>query len=213
MKSCRKNCSSTSKCKRGKTSATNRTRPKQSDRRDCSLAVSCAQRKNAANALLTLGLGIGANTASFSVVYGVLLEPMPYPSADRIGKVWLHFSPQNLPHGPLSVADYLDWRARNHAFENLSAFTNSFFDLRGVGTPRQVAGASVTSGFFSIMQVPPILGRTFQPGEDSGTSASLVVIGESLWRRVFGADKSVIGRAIELNGSQATVIGVMPDSF
>src|SRR5215469_2590669 len=164
-------------------------------------------------ALLTLALGISANTASFSVVYGVLLEPMPYPSADRIGKVWLHFSPQNLPHGPLSVADYLDWRARNHAFENLSAFTNSFFDLRGVGTPRQVAGASVTSGFFSIMQVPPILGRTFQPGEDSGTSASLVVIGESLWRRVFGADKSVIGRAIELNGSQATVIGVMPDSF
>jgi predicted permease len=164
-------------------------------------------------AVLTLALGIGANTAIFSVVYGVLLRPLPYPEADRIGKVWMHFSPQNMPHGPLCPADYFDWRARNHAFEDPSAFANSFFDLTGISTPEQVLGARVTAGFFSTMGVRPLLGRTFLPGEDSGTSPNLVVIGESVWRHEFGATRSVIGQVIELDGEKSAIIGVMPDSF
>ena len=164
-------------------------------------------------AILTLALGIGANTAMFSVIDGVLLRPLPYPDADRIAKVWMHFSPMNLPHGPLSVADYFDWRARNHAFEDPSAFANSFFDLSGIPTPRQVMGARVTSGFFATMGVQPILGRTFLPGEDLGSSPNLAVIGETLWRQEFGASKSIIGQPIELDGEKATIIGVMPESF
>jgi putative ABC transport system permease protein len=164
-------------------------------------------------AIITLALGIGANTAIFSVIYGVLLRPLPYPQADRIGKIWIHFSPQNLPHGPLSVADYFDWRARNHAFEDPAAYTNSFFDLTGINAPEQVPGARVTSGFFSVMGVRPILGRTFLPYEDSGTSAKLCVLGQSLWKSEFGASKSVIGQVIELDGEKTTVIGVMPESF
>jgi predicted permease len=177
------------------------------------LRAMCKSPGFTAVAILTLALGIGANTAIFSVIYGVLLRPLPYPQADRIGKVWMHFSPQNLPHGPLSPADYFDWRARNRAFEDPSAFTNSFFDLTGIRTPRQGVGARVTAGFFSTMAVRAILGRTFLPSEDSGTSPNLVVIGESLWRREFGADKSVIGRVIELDAEKSTIIGVMPDSF
>ena len=164
-------------------------------------------------AILTLALGIGANTAIFSVIDGVLLRPLPYPEADRVGKVWMHFSPMNLPHGPLSVADYFDWRARNHAFQDPSAFANSFFDLSGIPTPRQVMAARVSSGFFSTMGVRPILGRTFLPGEDSGSSPNLAVIGETLWRQEFGASKSIIGQPIELDGQKATIIGVMPESF
>jgi predicted permease len=164
-------------------------------------------------AVLTLALGIGANTAIFSVVYGVLLQPLAYPEADRIGNVWVYFSPQNNPHGHLCVADFLDWRAQNHAFEDPSVYQNNLFDITGIGTPEQVFGASVTSGFFPTMRVPPLIGRTFAPGEDSPATGTLTVLSETLWRRRFGGSSDALGKVITVNGQKATIIGVMPASF
>lgn len=164
-------------------------------------------------ALLTLALGIGANTAIFSVIYGVLLQPLPYPEADRIANVWVYFSPQNNPRGHLCVADFLDWRAQNHAFEDPSANQNNLYDITGIGTPEQVFGVSVTSGFFPTMRVPPLIGRTFVNGEDSPAAGNLVVLSETLWRRRFDSSKDVLGRVVNLNGQKATIIGVMPANF
>ncbi len=164
-------------------------------------------------AVLTLALGIGANTAIFSVIYGVLLQPLPYPEADRVAKVFMHFSPQNNPRGHLCLMDFLDWRAQNHAFEEPAIYSNDLFNLLSVGSPEQLRGSRVSAGFFPTMHTAPILGRTFQTGDDDAAAANLVVISESLWRRKFNGSESAIGQAVSLNGQSATIIGVMPASF
>src|SRR6266404_3628297 len=160
--------------------------------------------------LLTLALGIGANTLVFSVVYGVLLRPLPYPASDRLAGVYMHFSPQNATYGTLSLADYFDWRAGNHSFEEPSLYTFGRFNLAGTGTPEQVSGAAVTSGFFSTLGVRPLAGRFFHGGEDGAGSPPLLVLSEALWRRRFGQDPGTIGKAVNVNGQAATVIGVAP---
>ena len=160
--------------------------------------------------VLTLALGIGANSAIFSIVYGVLLRPLPYPQADRVAMVFLHFSPQNAEFGTMSLADYFDWRSRNQSFEDPSIFTFGRFNLAGVPNPEQVSGASVTSGFFSTLRLKPLAGRFFAPGEDAPSSPHLAVLSEALWRRRFGSRKDVIGSATNINGEPATIIGVAP---
>jgi putative ABC transport system permease protein len=167
----------------------------------------------AITALIVLMLGIGANTAIFSVVYGILYRPLPYPDSDRIAMVYLRFSPQNRERGNLSVADFLDWRAANRAFEDPSAFTRSRFDLTGFGEPEQVIGATVTSGFFSTLRVEPLIGRSFTAGEDAAASDRVVIISEDLWRRRFGASPDALGKVINVNGAPHTIVGVMPSSF
>lgn len=164
-------------------------------------------------AVLTLALGIGANTAIFSVIYGVLLRPLPYPNANRIALVYVHFSPQNMAHGPLCIADFLDWRAQNRAFEDPEAFAPGAVDLTAVERPEQIVGTRVTAGVLSTLGVQPLLGRLFRPGEDSASSPPLAVISESLWQRKFGDSPNVIGRVVELNGQPTTIVGVMPASF
>jgi len=164
-------------------------------------------------AVLTLAIGIGANTAIFSVVDGVLLQPLPYPEFNRVAKVFMHFAPQNAPRGHMCQADFLDWNAQNHAFEEVSAYANGLYDITGIGTPEQARGVSVTAGFFPIMRVPPLIGRTIVSGEDSPTAPNVVVLGERLWHRRFGASAAALGQVIEVNGEKATVIGVMPESF
>jgi len=164
-------------------------------------------------AVLTLAIGIGANTAIFSVVDGVLLQPLPYPGADRVAKVFMHFSPQNAPHGHLCEADFSDWSAQNHAFEEVSSYANGLYNITGIGTPEQARGVSVTAGFFPIMRVPPLIGRTIVSGEDSPTAPSVVVLGERLWRQRFGARADALGQVVEVNGEKTTIIGVMPGSF
>ncbi|MFL6436981.1 MAG: ADOP family duplicated permease [Terriglobales bacterium] len=164
-------------------------------------------------AVLTLAIGIGANTAILSVVDGVLLQPLPYPASDRVAKVFMHFLPQNAPRGHMCQADFLDWNAQNHAFEEVSAYANGLYNITGIGTPEQARGVSVTAGFFSIMRVPPLIGRTIGGGEDSPTAPSVVVLGERLWRHRFGASAAALGEVIDANGEKATIIGVMPDSF
>ena len=167
-------------------------------------------------AVLALALGIGANTAIFSIVYGVLFRPLPYPDADRVALVYMKFSVRGNPRGTLSVADFFAWRARNTTFEEpvLITVVGTRFDIStGTGEPEQVRGSSVTSGFFSALRVQPLLGRVFAPGEDSPGHEKLAVISEALWRKRFAADPKAIGQPLVLNGVPHTIIGVLPASF
>ncbi len=174
-------------------------------------------RKNAAFtvvAALALAVGIGANTAMFSVAYGMLLRPLPYADAHGVAVVYMRYFPRDFAFGTMCIRDYLMWRENNRAFENPSLFTTVRIDIDGKeGVPEQVRGASVTAGFFPTLGVQPLLGRTFATGEDRPASASLAVISESIWRRRFAANSGVLGRSILVNGAPSTVIGVMPAAF
>ncbi len=163
-------------------------------------------------AVLTLALGIGVTAAVFSLVYGVLYRPLPFPNAERIAMVYVHFSPQNNPRGTMSLADFADWRAQNTSFEKVAAYTTTRFIVGGEGASEQVAGASVTADFFAVLGTKPLLGRTFLPGEDSAAAAKSVVLSESLWRRRFAADREVVGRVIQVDGESATILGVVAGS-
>src|ERR1700689_2919720 len=117
-------------------------------------------------AVLALAVGIGANTAMFSVAYGILLRPLPYPGADRVAVVYMRYFPRDFAFGTLCVRDYLMWKENNRAFEDPSLFTGRSMDIGGKGSvPEQVQGASVTAGFFSTLKVRPLIGRTFVSGE------------------------------------------------
>jgi len=170
-------------------------------------------------AVLALALGIGANSAIFSVVYGVLVRPLPFPDAERLAMVYVHFSPQNSERGNMSIADFLDWKAQNRSFEEPALFAVAGaaqlrrFDLTGVDEPEEVRGTSVTTGFFPALRAQPLLGRLFLPGEDAAGSERKVVLGESLWRRRFGSRPDIVGQGTVLNGMRFTIIGVLPASF
>jgi len=165
-------------------------------------------------AVLALALGIGANTAMFSVAYGILWRPLPYANANRVAVVFMRYFPRDFAFGTMCMRDYLMWKANNRAFEDPSLFRTLRMDIGGTrGVPEQVSGASVTAGFFSTLGVPPLAGRTFAAGEDKPATSSLAVLGESLWRRRFAASAAVLGQTILVNGAPATVIGVMPGVF
>jgi len=161
-------------------------------------------------AILTLALGIGANTAIFSIVNSVLLRPLPYPDADRI----MVLNESSGPGQDYSVAlpDYFDWRNDNTVFEHLAATHKESRNLSGIPgrDPERVSCASVTRNFFNIIGLPPKIGRTFSEDEDKVGAPPVVVISDRLWRRVFNADPSVLGRSITLHDQNFTVIGVMP---
>ena len=164
-------------------------------------------------ALLALALGIGANTAVFSVVNAVLLQPLPFAEPDRLVMVFNY-----RPRGSASLADLLDWRARSQSFASLDAFesnpfTNNRFTWTGDGEPEKVVGYRVTAGFFRTLGVQPILGRTFVAGEDDPGRPLAVVISERLWRRRYGANRDVVGRQVVANGRDHTIVGVVPGSF
>jgi putative ABC transport system permease protein len=165
-------------------------------------------------AVLTLALGIGVNTAMFSVAYGILLRPLPYPAADRVAVVYMNYFPRDFKFGTMCIRDYLMWKENNRSFEDPSLFRSLRMDIGGnEGVPEQVQGASVTAGFFSTLQVNPLIGRTFAVGEDRPAAASLAVLSESIWRRRFAASSAVLGQTILVNGAPSTVIGVMSDVF
>ena len=161
-------------------------------------------------AILTLALGIGANTAIFSIVNAVLLQPLPYPDADRI----MVLNESSGPGQDYSVAlpDYFDWRNENTVFEHLAATHKESRNLSGIPgrDPERVSCASVTRNFFNIIGLPPELGRTFSQDEDKVGAPPVAVISDRLWRRVFNADPSVLGRSITLHDQNYTVTGVMP---
>ncbi len=165
-------------------------------------------------AILALALGIGANTAMFSVAYGILLRPLPYAHADRVAVVFMNYFPRDFKFGTMCIRDYQMWKENNRAFENPSLFRGLRMDIGGQeAVPEQVQGASVTAGFFSTLQVPPLIGRTFAAGEDQPAAGSLAVLSESIWRKRFAASSAVLGETILVNGAPSTVIGVMPADF
>jgi predicted permease len=165
-------------------------------------------------AVLALALGIGANTAMFSVAYGILLRPLPYAGADRVAAVYMRFFPRDFAFGTLCIRDFLVWKQNNHAFEEPALFRTQRLDIGGKeGVPEQVQGASVTTGFFSALEMRPLLGRVFAAGEDQPGAGSLTILSETIWRRRFAASPDVLGRSILVNGAPSTVIGVMPGEF
>ncbi|PYL71394.1 MAG: hypothetical protein DMF26_19440, partial [Verrucomicrobia bacterium] len=161
-------------------------------------------------AILTLALGIGANTAIFSIVNAVLLQPLPYPHADRI----MVLNESSGPGQDYSVAlpDYFDWRNDNTVFEHLAATHKESRNLSGLPgrDPERISCASVTRNFFNIVGLPAEIGRTFSEDEDKVGARPVAVISDRLWRRVFNADPSVLGRSITLHDQNFTVVGVMP---
>ncbi|PYK28000.1 MAG: hypothetical protein DME59_03385 [Verrucomicrobia bacterium] len=161
-------------------------------------------------AILTLALGIGANTAIFSIVNAVLLQPLPYPHADRI----MVLNESSGPGQDYSVAlpDYFDWRNDNTVFEHLAATHKESRNLSGLPgrDPERISCASVTRNFFNIVGLPAEIGRTFSEDEDKVGARPVAVISDRLWRRVFNADPSVLGRSITLHDQNFTIIGVMP---
>jgi putative ABC transport system permease protein len=162
-------------------------------------------------AVLTLSLGIGANTAIFSVVNAVLLRPLPFAEPERL--VWLWDTQPQLPTAPTSLPDFLDWKSQNRSFEHLAAFqSGSMFLDTGDGT-RETPVGLVTPEMFALFRVSPILGRTFTDEETLPGRFRVAVLGHALWRSRFGSDPNVLGRTIELNGAPYTIIGVMPEGF
>jgi putative ABC transport system permease protein len=161
----------------------------------------------------TLALGVGANTAMFSVVRAVLLEPLPFPGSERL--VTFHFEDRVEGGGriPLSVADFQDVVGQVEGLEHVSAYTDSFFTLTGDGEPEQVRGVWVTGGVFPALGVEPQLGRTFVEADDRAERPIDVVLSHELWQRRFGGDSAVIGRGVTVGGASRTVVGVMPPGF
>ncbi|MEK6281448.1 MAG: ABC transporter permease [Acidobacteriota bacterium] len=162
-------------------------------------------------AIVTLALGIGANTAIFSVVNAVLLRPLPYPNADRLVAV----SENSLQSPDISVSypDYLDWRAQQSVFEEMSARMPMGGIISGANEPERVIGRLVTPSFFSTLGVQPMLGRAFTEAENSPGVPPVMVISHGLWQRQFGGAADAVGKSITYNGEPWTVIGVMPPWF
>ena len=168
-------------------------------------------------AVITLALGIGANTAIFSVVNATLLRPLPFKDADRVVMVWgfLPKMAQTTDKLPASAPNFLTLRDQNHSFENMSAFRSWAWQLTGGGEPWNYCAAheGVSSDFFQAVGANPILGRSFNPEEDMPNRAPVAIISYGLWQRHFGADQNLIGKTMTLTGQTVMVVGVMPRGF
>ncbi len=162
-------------------------------------------------ALLTLALGIGANTAIFSVVYAVLLRPLPYHDPSRV--IVLNETTPNVGTVSVSYPNYLDFRAQSRAFSEMAAVSGIAFNLAGISQPESISGEAVSTNFLSMMGVRPFLGRDFDPSEEKAGSAPVVLLSYPLWQSHFGGEQNAIGRTITLNGRGFTVIGVLPPEF
>ena len=163
-------------------------------------------------AILALAVGIGANTAIFSVVNAVLLRPLPYKDSDRLVAVW-RYNVQRRQLNTVPPADYRDWKDQSRVFEDLAYSWDEQYTLAGSGAPESLFGYAFSSNFFSVLGASPLLGRTFLPEEGQPGRERVAVLSFRLWRSRFGADPKILGRPITLNGSDHTVIGVMPPEF
>jgi len=160
-------------------------------------------------ALVALALGIGANTAIFSVVNAVLLRSLPYNDPDRL-IVPVTVSPGDYDRGSVSYADVIDWQKEDQVFQSVAAFQPQKIDLTGNDEPVRAEAARVSEDYFRVMGAEPLLGRTFLPEEQQPNGPFVVVLSHSLWQRRFGGDPSVLNQSISVNGRSATVVGVMP---
>jgi len=164
-------------------------------------------------ALVTLALGIGANTAIFSVVNAVLLKPLPYPDPQKLAMVYSTTPQAGNGKVPLCDADFVDWKNQNQIFENVAAFTSTRFSYSGGESPERLGGAWVTADFFSTIGVQPAMGRGFLAGEDDMNNPYLVVVSDGFWKRNLGASRDILEKQITLNARPFTIVGVMPPGF
>ena len=162
--------------------------------------------------VLTLALGIGANTAIFSTVDAVLLRPLPFGNPDGLAMVWEDNTTTGVSRNNPAPANFVDWKTRNRVFSDMAATYGASANLTDEGRPELVLGRAVTPNFFAVLQVRPIYGRVFTDDEDR-QGAQVVVIGYELWQRRFGGDPAGIGRTLTMNGTAYTVVGVMPRGF
>src|SRR5580765_4494340 len=168
----------------------------------------------AAAAIVTIALGIGATTAMFSVVYSVVLRPLPYRDPDRLVNLWSTAIKRGLPRANVGMANVYDWKARNHVFEDIATLRAvANFNLTGQGEPERLNGSRVSANLFPVLGVTPLIGRTFTEDEDEIGHEQVAILSYGLWRRRFGGDASVIGRTILLNGEPHTIVGVMRRDF
>jgi putative ABC transport system permease protein len=165
----------------------------------------------AAVAAITLALGIGANTAIFSVVNAVLLRPLPYRDPSRL--VLMNESSQQLPDMSVSYPNYLDWRDRSRSFERIAAVQPAQYTLSGVDRPERLGGWNVTADFFATLGVTPVVGRDLSARDDRPGAPPVALLTYGLWQRRFGGDPSVVGRALTLSGRSVEVVGVLPQTF
>ncbi|MGB6462447.1 MAG: ABC transporter permease [Candidatus Acidiferrum sp.] len=165
----------------------------------------------AAVAILTLALGIGANTALFSVVNGVLFNPLPYPHSEQL--VWLAESKPNFATGSISFPNFRDWQKDNRSFSAMGAYRPYSYNLTGLGEAEQLRAVLVTSDFFSALGVIPAAGRSFAPGEDEIGAPPIAMISAGFWKRKFGGSPDAVGKSLTLDGKSFTIVGVIPPSF
>jgi putative ABC transport system permease protein len=164
-------------------------------------------------AVLTLALGIGANTAIFSVINATLLARLPYRQPDRIVMVWEHHGSRGFQHNSVSPGNFLHWRDANTVFDQMAAFVDVRANLTGSGEPEQIPGQAVTPGLFPLLGANAQLGRTFVAEEGNPGNDGVVLLSHGLWQRRFGAAPDIVGKTIMLGGKSAVVVGVMPDGF
>ena len=173
----------------------------------------------AATVVVTLALGIGANTAIFSLVDAVVLRPLPYPESDRLVSIWENVQALGEPAGSLrerivvAPANFADYEARAASFDAMAAFQPSAVNLTGADRPERLVAEVVSPGYFDVFGRRPALGRPFAPGDFAWGSHRVVVLADGLWRRIFGADPAAIGRTVRLDGAPFEIVGVMPRDF
>ena len=165
----------------------------------------------AAIAVLTLALGVGANTTLFSVVNGVLLNPLPYPHPEQL--VAIHGKTPGYDEGPITYLNFLDWQRQNKTFVSMAIYRGQDYNYTGTADSERLSGYMISADFFPTLGVTPILGRTFNASDDRIGAAPVVVIGGGFWKRKFGSAPDIIGTALNLNGSSYTIVGVVPSSF
>ena len=164
-------------------------------------------------AITVLALGIGANTALFSIISAVLLRPLPYPDGDRLVRAWSAMPAQGYPRSGSALPDYRTWRAANHSFVEIGASHTLAYNLTGVDQPERLGAARLTASLWRVLKPTPLVGTLFSADVEHWGRHRVAVLSEGLWRRRFGADPHVVGRVVQLNGEPFTIAGVLPSSF
>src|SRR6202050_4827796 len=162
-------------------------------------------------AILTLAMGIGANTALFSVVNGVLLNPLAYPHPGQLVAIYGKTPGSNL--GPITYLNFLDWQRDTQTFSSMAMYRNKDYNFIGTGEAERLTGYMISAGFFPTLGVSPILGRTFLPDDDHPGAAPVVILGGGFWKSKFGSSLEIVGKSIILNGTSYTIVGVIPAGF
>ena len=162
-------------------------------------------------AAMTLALGIGANTAIFSAINALLLKPLPIPNQDRVVAIWDKNPGRGVEHNEVAFANYLDWRAQNHSFDQLALERWWSTNLTGGDMPERIQGFLVSANFFDVIGIKPVQGRNFLEEENQPGKDAVAIIAHSLWQRRFGSDPAIVNKTITTNGVARTVIGVLPE--